>query len=310
LRKSLRKILKKLRLGRDNASPKPHAATNMRGRSSLTAVSLPGSDITGQTVFDDRPLRFKNLTLDQANVGEFDDAPDLSGAFKIRVGTQAGTRREAVSLVQRRYMRRGYQTPGRKHDPHLTTFIAFDEGQIVGTVGLRLDSAVGLSADDLYRPEIDILRAAGSRMCEFTRLAVDSTAASKPVLAGLFHTAYLYASVIHGYTDAVIEVNPRHVAYYERALNFAAIGPERLNASVNAPAVLLRVPFSTIADGLKKYAGKIAAHGARRSLFPYGFPPNEEVGVLRRLRELAKTNRAAIPTGSSTAVKHSNPQIS
>lgn len=282
----------------------------MRGRSSLTSVPVPGSDITGQTVFDDRPLRFKNLTLAQANIGELDDAPDLSGAFKIRVGKQAGTRREAISLVQRRYVRRGYQTPGHKHDPHLTTFIAFDEGQIVGTVGLRLDSAKGLSADDLYRQEIDILRAAGSRMCEFTRLAVDSTAASKPVLAGLFHTAYLYASVIHGYTHAVIEVNPRHVAYYERALNFAAIGPERQNASVNAPAVLLCVSFATIADGLDKFAGRITAHGARRSLFPYGFPPNEEIGVLRRLRELAETNRAAIPTGSSTPVKYPNPQIS
>jgi len=276
----------------------------------MTALSIPGSDVTGQTVFDDRPLRFKNLTLAQANIGDLDDSPDLLGAFKIRVAKQAGTRRDAISLVQGRYMRRGYQTPGRKHDPHLSTFVAFDEGQIVGTVGVRLDSTNGLSADDLYRQEIDVLRAEGSRMCEFTRLAVDSTAASKPVLAGLFHTAYLYASVIHGYTHAVIEVNPRHVAYYERALNFAVIGPERQNARVNAPAVLLCVPFAAIADGLDKFAGRLTAHGARRSLFPYGFPPNEEIGVLKRLRELAEANQAPIPTGSAPAAKYPNPQIS
>ena len=144
----------------------------------------------------------------------------------------------------------------------------------------------GLSADDLYRVEIERLRAAGYRVCEFTRLAVDRTAASKSVLAGLFHTAYLYASKICGYTHAVIEVNPRHVAFYGKELMFDPIGPERMNSRVNAPAVLLCAPFETIAAGLAKYAGAPLPHGAKRTLFHYGFPPAEEEGVLQRLCDL------------------------
>ena len=124
------------------------------------------------------------------------------------------------------------------------------------------------------------MRERGYRLCEFTRLAVDKTVASKPVLAGLFHTAYLYAAVIRDYTHAVIEVNPRHVTFYRRALGFEPIGPKRTNLRVNAPAVLLCVPFAAIAEGLERYAGKPLAAGVARSLFPYGFPPSEERGVL------------------------------
>ncbi len=180
--------------------------------------------------------------------------------------------------------------PSQPQEPQLTTFIAYDEGQLVGTVSVRLDSESGLSADDLYRSEIDALRAAGARICEFTRLAVDKTAASKPVLAGLFHTAYLYASVIRGCTHAVIEVNPRHVVFYGRALRFDPIGEERMNRRVDAPAVLLCAPFATIAEGIANFAGKPDAPGAGRSLFLYGFPPEDEPGVLKRLRELVATS--------------------
>jgi len=253
----------------------------------LLATS-PVPDITGQTVFDDRPLRFRNLTLIEADMPALVDAGNTEGAFKIRVARRTGARRAAGALVERRYTGRGYTLPSpKKRSPLLSTFIAYDEGVIVGTVGVGLDSEKGLGADELYKQELDALRAQGFRLCEFTRLAVDRTAASKPVLAGLFHTAYLYASVIKGCTHAVIEVNPRHVAFYGKTLNFQTLGPERLNKRVNAPAVLLCTPFKTIADGLSTFAGKKSASGTSRSLYYYGFPAEDEVGVLGRLRQLA-----------------------
>lgn len=245
---------------------------------------------SGETVFDDRPLRFRSLSVSEADLSVLEAPSGFHGGFKIRVAKLGGRKREAGQLVERRYAGRGYTIPGTPQDPNLSTFIAYDEGQLVGTVSVRLDSDNGLSADELYRNEIDALRTAGCRICEFTRLAVDKTAASKPVLAGLFHTAYLYASVIRGYTHAVIEVNPRHVAFYGRALKFDAIGEERVNKRVNAPAVLLCTPFATIADGLSRFAGKPEVPGAGRSLFLYGFPPHDEPGVLNRLRELVASS--------------------
>ena len=241
---------------------------------------------SGETVFGDRPLRFRTLTVPAADLSALEAPGGFHAGFKIRVAKLGGRRREAGKLVERRYAGRGYTIPVSSEDPQLSTFIAYDEGALVGTVSVRLDSEKGLSADDLYLKEIDALRAAGARICEFTRLAVDKNAASKPVLAGLFHTAYLYASVIRGFTHAVIEVNPRHVLFYGRALRFDPIGEERINRRVDAPAVLLCASFATIAEGIGKYAGKPDAPGAGRSLFVYGFPPEDEPGVLKRLRDL------------------------
>ena len=243
---------------------------------------------TGETVYDDRPLRFRNLTLTEAQAPVMEDIESAPG-FKIRISKLHTGRRQAGTLVTDRYMGRGYQIPRFKRERDLYTFIAYDEGHLVGTVGVRLDSGErGLAADSLYSTEIDNLRAAGYRMCEFTRLAIDKTSASKPVLAGLFHTAYLYAAVMWGSTHAVIEVNPRHVTFYRRLLRFEVLGNERLNRSVNAPAVLLCVAFSTIAEGLAQHAGK-ADVTAERSLFRFGFTADEEAGVLQRLRELDAT---------------------
>jgi hypothetical protein len=128
-------------------------------------------------------------------------------------------------------------------------------------------------------------------VCEFTQLAVDRGTASKSVLAGPFHSAYLYASKICGYTHALIEVNPRHVVFYGKELKFEPIGSERMNTRVNAPSVLLCVAFETMAAELAKYAGRIPPPGAKRTLFHYGFPPEEEDGVLWRLSSVVALDR-------------------
>jgi hypothetical protein len=286
LKKAIRKIVRKLRPEKpDGERESPKRKLRRRRLSPETGLGT-SPDVTGQTVFHDVPLRFRSLTVNQADFPALESPSAIEGAFKIRVARRPIARRDARTLIQRKYAGRGYAIPLIAQRPRVLTFIAYDEGRIVGTVGLGSDSPGGLAADELYHAEIDRLRADGCRVCEFTRLAVDRTAASKSVLAGLFHTAYLYASKICGYTHAVIEVNPRHVVFYGKELNFDPIGPERMNSRVNAPAVLLCASFATIAAGLAKYAGTHPAHGTKRTLFHYGFTPREEEGVLKRLYDL------------------------
>ena len=255
-----------------------------------SSASTPNSgptlhDITGDpTVFDDVALRLRRMSIPSAEPIP-DDPGALPGAFKIRLSGTRNSAADVGALVDRRYAERGYDLPGQKRDQNLYTFVAYDEGALVGTVSIRLDSADrGLSADELYRDEINQFRSLDQRVCEFTRLAVDASV-SKPVLAGLFHTAYLYAARMRGFHLAVIEVNPRHVVFYRRALGFRVIGPERLNERVNAPAVLLCVPFSTVATGLHKNAGQ-PERSDGRSLYVHGFTTDEEAGILKRLRSL------------------------
>jgi len=284
LKKTLARVLAKIRRRKGGTGP----ASAPEGTSSVPARH--GATVTGRTIFGDRPLRFRRMTLPDPDMPALDDPSNFESAFKIRIAHLSQTRRDAQVLVERQYAGRGYQIPVVKKDPHLMTFLAYDEGQIVGTVSIRLDSSEkGLSSDDLYRLENNALRAKGWRICEFTQLAVDTEVASKPVLASLFHTAYLYAAVVREYTYSVIEVNPRHVSYYGRALKFEQIGPVRMNRRVQAPAVLLGVSFATIAEGIAEHAGNPRPADARGLLFRYGFPPDEQHGVLNRLRELVQT---------------------
>lgn len=213
-------------------------------------------------------------------------AAEASGALiRIRIaGSRASAPVDTHPLVRRRYAERGYELPAAAPDPHLYTVAAYEQGNLVGTVGVRIDSPQGLGADALYPQELAALRGGGLRLCEFTRLAVDDGALSMTVLASLFHTAYLYAHRLCGVDAAVIEVNPRHVPFYIRALQFERSGPERHNRRVDAPAVLLHVPFRRIAEGVARYAGKPALAAATRTLYPYGFSPAEEEGILNRLR--------------------------
>jgi len=270
----------------------------LRGRkrsgngNALNSATEPDDD-DAYTLFEGTTLRLHDLSTERLE----DLGPDpglLPGAFRIRIARSRESRAEAGSLVKRRYVSRGYRLSGGKApDPHLFTFVAYNSGDLVGTVSLRLDSEKGLSADELYKHEVDALRRPDSRLCEFTRLAIDVSAASKSVLASLFHTAYLFAYRVRGYDSAVIEVNPRHVVFYERALGFRVIGPERLSPRVNAPAVLLCVRFETVAEGVAKYAGRPDLAKSTRLLFPYGFSAKDEEGILGRLRVFSGSEVAA-----------------
>lgn len=285
MKESVRKLVERLRgrLGGTAHAPR----TQPPAESSLPFTTNGTEFKSGETVFDDRALRFRSLTLADTGATGLEDPGAEQLAFKIRVAKREGFKQAAGTLIERRYGDRGYQTPARQvQDPNLYTFVAYDEGHLVGTVGIRLDSDVGLSADDLYPDELEELRTAKCRVCEFTRLAVDFETVSKPVLAGLFHTAYMFAYEIRGYDHAVIEVNPRHAPFYRRALLFEQIGEERMNQKVQAPAVLLCLPFERVPPQLEKFGGRPELAKTTRVMYPYFFGANEANGIRNRLREL------------------------
>jgi hypothetical protein len=242
-------------------------------------------DGSGLTVLGDVAIKLRDLSIEHVSGVPVERADFSTALIKIRMaGARADRALPTGDLVKRRYDHRGYDLPVAVPDPDLYTVAAYEQGQLAGTVGVRLDTERGLYADQLYPAELAQLRARRITLCEFTRLAVDTNALSRTVLASLFHTAYLYAHRLRGADAAVIEVNPRHVPFYMRALNFGRVGPERHNERVDAPAVLLFVRFSQIRDGVAKYAGKPELATSTRTLYPYGFSPLEEEGILNRLR--------------------------
>ena len=225
--------------------------------------------------------------LDQSSLSVLHDFHEAEGRpFCIRAADSAGQRSSANVLVRKMYAWRGYEVGGDASAPSAPkgiTLLASDNHSTVGTITIGFDNHEGLLVDDLFSEEVDSLRREGRKVCEFTKLAIDGVIRSRRLLASLFHVAYLFAHRINHADCLMIEVNPRHVRYYERVLGFKALGPERLNRRVNAPAVLLCLELSHARRQIALFAGMADRAVGEKSLYPYFFSPEEEAGIIARL---------------------------
>ncbi len=144
------------------------------------------------------------------------------------------------------------------------TFFAADSTTTLGTVTLRLDGPEGLLAEATHRKVVQRARFAGRRIGELTRLALAEGVDSQRVLASLFGIVYAVGRVIHGVTNVFIEVNPRHVAFYARALGFVVAGEARFCERVRAPSVLLHLAVETLEALLGLPASRAVEKPVRR----------------------------------------------
>jgi hypothetical protein len=205
--------------------------------------------------------------------------------FAIRAAQSERERRSASSLIARMYASRGYQSSALpiEEPPHQKTFLASERNMPLGTLTIGTDSPEGLLADSLFPDEVRRFRAEGYRVCEFTKLAMDRRARSTRLLAALFHVAYIYAHRFKKLHRLLIEVNPRHVGYYETMLGFQLIGAERHNARVDAPAVLLALDLGHAEEQIRIFGGKPELAATERSAYPHFFPARDEAGIVGRL---------------------------
>ena len=208
--------------------------------------------------------------------------------FKIRLASNQERRQSAVFLVEKMYRWRGYNTAGFAAKPaegatRIGLVVYGQDNRPIGTLTVGFDGPRGLLADELYREELDVLRRQGRRLLEFTKLAIDRRSGnSNRIVAALTNIAYLYGK-ISSYDTAVIEVNPRHVAFYQSKLGFRQVGPQRICTRVDAPAMLLALDWATMAEGIRKFGGRKDDSGAGKSLYRYFFDEQDEAGLLKRL---------------------------
>lgn len=244
-----------------------------------------GSRTWAKTIAVVEPNRLKNLGLTPPPRPTGGGTESICrDTFKIRLAHDSSRTREARFLVEKRYEDKGYSVgQGGQSCPERITLVTYKDEEIVGTLTIGFDTGSGLLVDELYKPEVDALRQQGRRVCEFTKLAIDTKRASKRMMAGLFHIAFLYAGRIWGYTDIVIEVNPSHVSFYERMLNFQILGGERMCPRVGAPAVLLRGESSYGQRMIREFGGRPDLARQERTLFPYFMSPDEERAIIQRM---------------------------
>lgn len=156
-------------------------------------------------------------------------------------------RRAAQELVCRRYAWRGYkttetedfETPQPEGMP--LVLVAERRGHLSGTLTVRADSQHGILAENSYAAEINAMRASGRRLGELVKLAVENGADWKATMDALVQAAYVITRKFYALTDVLIEVNPRHVKFYERVFGFVVAAAERVCSRVGAPSVLMRL---------------------------------------------------------------------
>lgn len=171
--------------------------------------------------------------------------------IQVRLACSPEQHAEADRLVRLRYAWRGYADVRKSGNPlsdeapspEGSTLLARRADRLVGTITLSVD---GLLAEQAHQAIVDAIKRGGRRVVELTRLAVRDTVDSRMVLAELFRAAYGIGRLVHGATDALIEVNPRHAGFYSRAFGFVRLGDEWLCARVNAPAVLMHLDVSKL----------------------------------------------------------------
>lgn len=251
--------------------------------------NLESSQDVIASFFDKVAGELASLSVDMPEPGSTRELVKERKEFRIRLANTQDRRESASILINKMYSWRGYENGSTLDaDPNRITLLASgNDNEAIGTLSVGLDSPMGLFADEMYHEELDTLRSQGRRLCEYNRLAIDPKIKSKRIIASLFHIAYLYPYGIFGHTDGVIEVNPRHVKFYERMLGFTQIGPERTCPRVNAPAVLLRTDFSFVAHKVAEVGGLMEQADGEKSLYPYFFTQTDEAGILGRLKIMA-----------------------
>lgn len=216
------------------------------------------------------------------------DAPNVrvqplgEQVFKIRLAQSDAARSAATMLVQKRYAWRGYRAGAIREEPNRITLLAYHETEIVGSLNIGYDSSEGLCADERYRKELDALRGRGCRLGELTKFACDERKGNKQVLAGMFNIAYLYG-LIHRVTHALIEVTPRHSAFYKRLFDFRQIAGERYYEASKTNVVLMYIKLADITERVRAVGGKGDAC-KERSIYPYFMRPEDQSGIMRRLQ--------------------------
>jgi hypothetical protein len=229
------------------------------------------------------PASARELCIGESGTDARLDHPLDVQIFHIRMANSARRREAASLLIRKMYGWRGYAfDPQRFQEANKITLYAETGGMVVGTMSLCLDSPILLPADENFHDKLDALRAQGRRLSEPSRLAIDK-GVTKRVFASLIHISYIYARIIHRFSDYVIEVNPRHVMFYQRMLGFHETGAERPCTRVGAPAVLLRLPLEHMGEQIRTWGGRMEQHGEERSFYPYFFAPRDEPGITGRL---------------------------
>jgi hypothetical protein len=155
----------------------------------------------------------------------------------------------AFRLVHDQYVFRDYMAPDRagrrinlRHAlPSTRVFVGrAPSDDVVGTVTVFQDSALGLPMDDVYKAELDTLRLRGRRIAEVSHLATspENRMAGIAVVMRLFRIMLLYAADFADLDDLCLVVKTKHEEFYSKFFDCRVIGNVKAYGAVNGVAAV------------------------------------------------------------------------
>jgi len=191
----------------------------------------------------------KDAALESVHILTAEDEP-VEASFTLKVANDMKTRERAYRLLYALYRDKGITQSNsnemlyslRNSVPETTTLFVEHEEETVAVLTFYQDSPLGLPADEAYEREVNAMRDAGDRLCEFGSLGVaPGFLANGEIVPRLFEAAVVLAYDIRKRTHAVIECHPSHARLYCDLLEFEQVGAEgSLENRNGAPVVLLR----------------------------------------------------------------------
>jgi len=219
--------------------------------------------------------------------------------FTIKIANTLEEREGVFKLAYQVYLEKGYIKENKdewmvqNYDSVKETTILIVQDKlknIVGSVTLVFDGTSKLPAEKIYDEELTVLRKQKERIAEISRLVIDPHYRnSKEILVLLFNYSYIYSYFVQNYTCFAIEVNPRHIAYYQMLLHFRTIGTEKPCPSVqSAPAILMYIPLKHGQDEVLRLSKNTVPEKNDRSLYHYFAKPEQQSLVAYYLQNQVK----------------------
>jgi N-acyl-L-homoserine lactone synthetase len=210
-----------------------------------------------------------------------------SSEFTIKIANTLNEREEVFKLAYQVYLEKGYTEANAQEmliqdydaNPDTAILVVKDKNnKIAGSVTLVFKNELCLPSENIFSEEISSLELTDKKMVEISRLVIDSNYRnSKEIILLLFNYLSIYSYRNRLYTHLIIQVNPRHEAYYEKLLAFQKIGAEKICPRVQgAPAVLLILELEKQQEEIARFSIPKNIMKKERSLYQSFLKPEQE----------------------------------
>lgn len=156
-----------------------------------------------------------------------------SSNLVIRLTNEPHEIHQANELVFHNYVAAGFwendhdklRTNKFLHTSARKVFVALEDGRLLGTMSIVVDSQAGLPSDSAQAVQMQQVRAMGGTVAEVSAFAMDrSKTAHRRLIFFLISYMFQYSFYHAGIDRLVVSCIPTHADFYESALCFSKVG--------------------------------------------------------------------------------------